>query len=84
MSTTIPHESDPSAPEVARVYLGESVSLATLAPVLNELRIVFRQSGPVVEIDSRDLVVMTEAASMLLAREMDRAVEAGVRFQMTA
>ncbi len=69
---------------VTRVYLGESLSLATLAPVIEHLRSAFECASDVVEIDSRDIVSMTEAASLLLAAEMDRAARAGVRFQMAA
>ncbi|MEM6992632.1 MAG: hypothetical protein AAF721_19115 [Myxococcota bacterium] len=69
---------------VTRVYLGESLSLASLAPVIEHLRSAFHASGDLVEIDSRDVVSITDAASILLNHEMEQAQRRGVRFQMAA
>lgn len=84
MGEGITEETATGQQAVTRVYLGESLSLASLAPVIEELRYAFSSSGDVVEIDSRDVVSVTEGASLLLTAEMDRAQRAGVRFQVAA
>jgi len=68
---------DPSTPALTRIYLGQWLSLATLAPVIEHLRAALEGAEGPIELDSRDLLAITEGASMLIAREIERAQQAG-------
>ena len=75
----------PATTNVTRIYLGQSLSLATLAPVIEYLRTALDEcAGQVIELDSRDLVSITEGASVLIAREIERAQQTGARIEMAA
>lgn len=75
---------DAQTPSVTRIYLGQSLSLATLAPVIEHLRAALADAGGPIELDSRDLQTITEGASILIAREIERAEKTGHRISMAA
>ena len=75
---------DAPTPSVTRIYLGQSLSLATLAPVIEHLRAALEDADGPIELDSRDLLSITEGASMLIAREIERAEQTGHPILMAA
>ena len=75
---------DAATPSVTRIYLGQSLSLATLAPVIEHLRAAIADADGPIELDSRDLQTITEGASILIAREIERAQQTGNPILMAA
>lgn len=75
---------DAPTPSVTRIYLGQSLSLATLAPVIEHLRAALADADGPIELDSRDLQAITEGASILITREIERAQQSGHPISMAA
>ena len=76
----------PQGPEsvnaVTRLYLGDELSLASLAPFVEKFRQALGQTDSVVEIDGSDLAVVTEAGRLLFEAELEGAFRRGVRIEI--
>ena len=83
-----PDAMTPQGPEsvnaVTRLYLGDELSLASLAPFVEKFRLALSQTESAVEIDGSDLAVVTEAARLFFEAELERAFRRGVRIEIRA
>lgn len=67
--------------DVPRIYLGQSLTLASLLGVMLQLRRALGGAPGRIEVDSRDLTHLSEGASLVLWSSLDRAERDG--FELT-